>query len=652
MEHSSHSAIDYAGSASQRARRTYTNSLHRKSKRRHSYYNKTLRSHSTLLRSLETEDPEELIQNDDFVDAPHEIQAACLKRTKTSLHEKKSIIDTFIGWFLDTELYYGYYHNGVISVVDTVQYDMRYAYICVMAAYYIITVIVLSVGLSQSYKHHYIEESGGNQNFCIVRVLSGWDYKITTRLACTIQQSRLYQELQEYLVELHSNNDKQSINQYGILSDLAMPLCITAINSFTPFVFSLVDYIEKYKNPRVSLILSMLSFCDCLHDELIQDCIVIGVCMDPTWKRLPAKKKLILKTATDIAESDKSAESHLNEKKAEDTGRCFIHMQNSETRKKYNILCVIIEGDLNPLLGKRASEQIENYVKAWKAEMCWENFIGMQIYALVIFDFIFMLLVTLFSELFYRLMVQCCLKRAGHPEFNIARNTLNLMYSQILVCIAPSKSCGPYQSYNNTYQILEELLDNWNASDEQQVIKSIIRFILSDVFQIYLLIVLAIAAYYINVIATAHEETVKTLHRQIILEGKDKKFLLNIIKNSLAQQNGGQQGTLPSHHSQTSNNNRTTGGAKKDSNIKQTAIVDNTQENHYVDAVSSITDTPSQPKSDSQTLDDLVSQDEAQSATANRAQIVEITNPVFRSESVNKLPDLPYHLPYASLCHD
>jgi len=79
-------------SASQRARRTYTNSLHRKSKRRHSYYNKTLRSHSTLLRSLETEDPEELIQNDDFVDAPHEIQAACLKRTKTSLHEKKSIM--------------------------------------------------------------------------------------------------------------------------------------------------------------------------------------------------------------------------------------------------------------------------------------------------------------------------------------------------------------------------------------------------------------------------------------------------------------------------------------------------------------------------------------------------------------------------------
>ena len=58
-------------------------------------------------------------------------------------------------------------------------------------------------------------------------------------------------------------------NQYGILSDLAMPLCITAINSFTPFVFSLVDYIEKYKNPRVSLILSMLRSVSILYYSFI-----------------------------------------------------------------------------------------------------------------------------------------------------------------------------------------------------------------------------------------------------------------------------------------------------------------------------------------------------------------------------------------------
>jgi len=84
-------------------------------------------------------------------------------------------------------------------------------FVCMSEILFIDISFIVLGRLSQSYKHHYIEESGGNQNFCIVRVLSGWDYKITTRLACTIQQSRLYQELQEYLVELHSNNDKQSI---------------------------------------------------------------------------------------------------------------------------------------------------------------------------------------------------------------------------------------------------------------------------------------------------------------------------------------------------------------------------------------------------------------------------------------------------------
>ena len=104
------------------------------------------------------------------------------------------------------------------------------------------------------------------------------------------------------------------------------------------------ETIDKFVNILVKLC-KMYSFCDCLHDELIQDCIVIGVCMDPTWKRLPAKKKLILKTATDIAESDKSAESHLNEKKAEDTGKkeqhyCgTVHLMRKERCPAWGKIC-------------------------------------------------------------------------------------------------------------------------------------------------------------------------------------------------------------------------------------------------------------------------------------------------------------------------
>ena len=43
-----------------------------------------------------------------------------------------------------------------------------------------------------------------------------------------------------------------------ILSDLALPLCITAINFVLPFAFSIMATFEKYENPRVELYLTML----------------------------------------------------------------------------------------------------------------------------------------------------------------------------------------------------------------------------------------------------------------------------------------------------------------------------------------------------------------------------------------------------------
>ena len=73
-------------------RRAYTTSMRRKSSRYHSLHNKTIRRRGSLLKALEVMDPEELLQNEDFVDAPADIQAACLRKTNTTLHEKKHIM--------------------------------------------------------------------------------------------------------------------------------------------------------------------------------------------------------------------------------------------------------------------------------------------------------------------------------------------------------------------------------------------------------------------------------------------------------------------------------------------------------------------------------------------------------------------------------
>nr|XP_054367130.1 transmembrane channel-like protein 6 [Mirounga angustirostris] len=63
---------------------------------------------------------------------------------------------------------------------------------------------------------------------------------------------------------------------------------------------------------------------------------------------------------------------------------------------------------------------------------CWENFVGQELYRLMVLDFIFVLLDTLFGELVWRLISEKQLKRREKPEFDIAGNVLQLIYGQTL----------------------------------------------------------------------------------------------------------------------------------------------------------------------------------------------------------------------------
>ncbi|XP_009983569.1 PREDICTED: transmembrane channel-like protein 6, partial [Tauraco erythrolophus] len=65
-------------------------------------------------------------------------------------------------------------------------------------------------------------------------------------------------------------------------------------------------------------------------------------------------------------------------------------------------------------------------------EECWETCVGQDLYRFMVMDFIFTLLDTLFGELVWRLILEKRLKRKQRPEFDIARNVLELIYGQTL----------------------------------------------------------------------------------------------------------------------------------------------------------------------------------------------------------------------------
>ncbi|NWW79246.1 TMC6 protein, partial [Climacteris rufus] len=65
-------------------------------------------------------------------------------------------------------------------------------------------------------------------------------------------------------------------------------------------------------------------------------------------------------------------------------------------------------------------------------EECWETCVGQDLYRFMVMDFIFTLLDTLFGELIWRLILEKRLKTKRRPEFDIARNVLELIYGQTL----------------------------------------------------------------------------------------------------------------------------------------------------------------------------------------------------------------------------
>ncbi|MFT7812141.1 transmembrane channel-like protein 5 [Arapaima gigas] len=295
---------------------------------------------------------------------------------------------TGAGYFHQTVMYYGAYNSGTIG--KNLQYNTQLAYFFTLAAYLVLCTVLLIYSMVRSFQKNFVLSDVASGSSW--RLLCSWDFSIVSEKAVRQTKNNLCIQLKESLSE---NRERKLLSPSETMKKLAIHLCAwllsigLAVCSCTA-IYYLSQYSFKPINPgnveeEASTLL--LPFVVSLFNLVI-----------PLLCSLLSQME---------------------------------HFSNP----RYQIYVVIIRNVLlkMSILGILCYHWMNNVAKS--NLQCWESFVGEELYRLVIVDFFFLLIGSLFGEFLRRIIGTKLMPKLGIPEFDVARNVLDLIYAQTLAWI-------------------------------------------------------------------------------------------------------------------------------------------------------------------------------------------------------------------------
>ncbi|XP_062930590.1 transmembrane channel-like protein 6 isoform X2 [Mobula hypostoma] len=313
------------------------------------------------------------------------------------------------GYFTDTILFQGYYTNNTWNIFSSsgyndtsinVPYNMPIAYLYTVGTSFFITCIILVHCLSKAFGESY--RVGGGYRDLAMKVFCFWDFKVTQKQSVELNYEDITTQLKEFLTEPNCQTERLSVYQWfanlsvhflGWLLSLGSAIgCAVGVYYYSEEV--LKDYLEKIRQGMPK-------------EKAERGLLVIPILVSAINFVMPYVYNLI----------------GLLEKYDFPQQRIYVSITRNLVLKMsiVGLLCFHwIKGDTTTI-----------------AEIsCWETFVGQELYRLVVVDFIFIILETTFGEFVWRLVCIKLLKRKRKPEFDIARNVLDLIYGQTLTWVS------------------------------------------------------------------------------------------------------------------------------------------------------------------------------------------------------------------------
>uniref|UniRef100_A0A7N4PVV9 Transmembrane channel-like protein n=1 Tax=Sarcophilus harrisii TaxID=9305 RepID=A0A7N4PVV9_SARHA len=223
------------------------------------------------------------------------------------------------------------------------------------------------------------------------KLVFSWDFTITHEKAVKLKQRNLTTELKENLSEIRHENVIAPLKQR--LSHLAIHLAAWIVSTGVAIAscaavywlaFHNMKFLKQHKNEAATLLLPFVVCCINLFVPLFYSSFGLVEKFE-----IPRHQILVIITRN-----------------------IFL---------KISIIGILCYYWLNSV--------------AVSHEECWETLIGQDIYRLLIMNFLFSLFDSIFGEFLRRIIGTTLIKSLGVPEFDIARNVLELIYTQTLLWI-------------------------------------------------------------------------------------------------------------------------------------------------------------------------------------------------------------------------
>ncbi|XP_057173655.1 transmembrane channel-like protein 6 isoform X3 [Ursus arctos] len=305
------------------------------------------------------------------------------------------------GRFTHTVLYYGYYSNSTLNQpcapplegdqcgreANGLPYNMPLAYLFTVGVAFFITCITLVYSMSRSFGESF--RVGSASGVHAITVFCSWDHKVTQRRASRLQHDSIRTHLKELLADWQLRQGSRSacgrLRQVAVLGFVWL-LCVGTTLGCTVAVYAFSELMIK--SPTSA------------EQEGALLALPVVVCL------LNLGAPYLYR------------------------GLAALERHDSPVLEVYVAICrnLILK---MAILGILCYHWLGRRVGTLK-DQCWENFVGQELYRLMVLDFIFVLLDTLFGELLWRLISEKKLKRREKPEFDIAGNVLELIYGQTL----------------------------------------------------------------------------------------------------------------------------------------------------------------------------------------------------------------------------